>query len=117
MVRQYLLGWAPEGWDELIRSLGVPQRALVDAGLATVDESGRYTDFFRGRLLFPIFEAGGRPVGAGGRLLPGGRGPKYKNTSATAVYDKSRVLYGLNWAKKAVVETRAGWWCARAIPT
>jgi DNA primase len=104
VVRQYLLGWAPEGWDELIRSLGVPQRTLVDAGLATVDEAGRYTDFFRGRLLFPIFEAGGQPVGAGGRLLPGGRGPKYKNTAGTAVYDKSRVLYGLNWAKKAVVE-------------
>ncbi len=103
VVRQYLLGWAPEGWDLLVRSLDVPRAALVDAGLATVDESGRYTDFFRGRLLFPIFEAGGRPVGAGGRLLPGGRGPKYKNTSATAVYDKSRVLYGLNWAKKAVV--------------
>ena len=77
----------------------------MDAGLATVDESGRYRDFFRGRLLFPIFEQGGRPVGAGGRLLPGGRGPKYKNTSGTTVYDKSRVLYGLNWAKKAVVET------------
>ena len=105
LVRRYLLGWAPEGWDELIRSLGVPQRALVDAGLATVDEAGRYTDFFRGRVLFPIYEAGGRPVGAGGRLLPAGRGPKYKNTSATPVYDKSRVLYGLNWAKKAVVDT------------
>jgi DNA primase len=105
VVRRYLLGWAPEGWDELARSLGVPQRALVEAGLATVDESGRYTDFFRGRVLFPIFEAGGRPVGAGGRLLPSGRGPKYKNTSATAVYDKSRVLYGLNWAKKAVVNS------------
>ncbi len=104
VVRRYLLGWAPGGWDELTRTLGVPQRALVDAGLATVDESGRYTDFFRGRVLFPIFEAGGRPVGAGGRLLPSGRGPKYKNTSATPVYDKSRVLYGLNWAKKAVVD-------------
>jgi DNA primase len=105
VVRRYLLGWAPQGWDELTRTLGVPQRALVDAGLATVDESGRYTDFFRGRVLFPIFEAGGRPVGAGGRVLPSGRGPKYKNTSATPVYDKSRVLYGLNWAKKAVVDT------------
>jgi DNA primase len=103
-VRQYRMGWAPEGWDQLVRALGGPA-ALVDAGLATVDESGRYTDFFRGRLLFPIFEPGGRAVGLGGRLLPGGRGPKYKNTSATAVYDKSRVLYGLNWAKKAIVQT------------
>jgi DNA primase len=105
VVRRYRLGWAPEGWDQLVRSLGVPARHLVDAGLATVDESGRYTDFFRGRLLFPIFEAGGQPIGAGGRLLPGGRGPKYKNTAATAVYDKSRVLYGLNWAKRSVVDT------------
>jgi DNA primase len=105
VVRRYLLGWAPEGRDQLVRSLGVAPGPLVDAGLATVDESGRYMDFFRGRLLFPIFEAGGHPVGAGGRLLPGGRGPKYKNTSGTAVYDKSRVLYGLNWAKKAVVES------------
>jgi len=103
MVRQYQLGWAPEGWDQLVRSVGLPAPALVDAGLATVDESGRYTDFFRARLLFPIFEAGGQPVGAGGRLLPGGRGPKYKNTAGTAVYDKSQVLYGLNWAKKVVV--------------
>ena len=103
-VEQYRLGWAPEGWNNLVRGLGVPAAALVDAGLATVDEQGRHTDFFRGRLLFPIFEAGGHAVGAGGRLMPGGRGPKYKNTSNTAVYDKSRTLYGLNWAKKAVVE-------------
>jgi DNA primase len=104
VVRRFQLGWAPGGWDELVRALDVPARALIDAGLATVDESGRYKDFFRARLLFPIFEPGGRPVGAGGRLLPGGNGPKYKNTAGTAVYDKSRVLYGLNWAKKAVVD-------------
>ena len=104
VVREYRIGWAPEGWNHLVRNLGVPGAALVDAGLATVDEQGRYTDFFRGRILFPIFEPGGRPVGAGGRQMPGGRPPKYKNTSNTTVYDKSRILYGLNWAKKAVVE-------------
>ncbi|HET6963224.1 MAG TPA: DNA primase [Acidimicrobiales bacterium] len=104
VVRRYRIGWAPDGWNHLVRNLGVPPAALVDAGLATVDEQGRYTDFFRGRILFPIFEPGGRPVGAGGRLMPGGRGPKYKNTANTAVYDKSRTLYGLNWAKKAVVD-------------
>jgi DNA primase len=107
VVRQYRLGWAPGGRDELLRSLGLPAAALVDAGLATLDGNGRYVDFFRGRILFPIFDAGGQPVGAGGRLLPGGKGPtypKYKNTANTTVYDKSRTLYGLNWAKKAIVE-------------
>ena len=104
LVRRFRIGWAPEGWDTLVRSLGVPRKDLVDAGLVTVDASGRYTDFFRGRILFPIFEPGGKPIGAGGRMLPGGRPPKYKNTSGTAVYDKSRVLYGLNWAKKDVVD-------------
>lgn len=104
IVRQYRLGWAPDGWDVLVRNLGMPAKDLVDAGLATLDKSGRHIDFFRGRIMFPIFEASGRPVGAGGRAMPGGRPPKYKNTAATAVYDKSRVLYGLNWAKKAVVD-------------
>ena len=104
VVEQYRLGWAPEGWNQLVRGLGVPASALVDAGLATVDEKGRHTDFFRGRLLFPIFDPSDHAVGAGGRLMPGGRGPKYKNTSNTAVYDKSRTLYGLNWAKKAIIE-------------
>jgi DNA primase len=105
IVRRYRIGWAPQDRDRLVRALGIPAPALVDAGLAAVDDSGRYTDFFRGRILFPIFDPGGKPVGAGGRILPGGFGPKYKNTSGTAVYDKSSVLYGLNWAKKAVVDT------------
>jgi DNA primase len=102
LVRQYQLGWAPEGWDQLLRSLKIPRAVLVDAGLAQANDQGRYMDFFRGRLLFPIFDPGGRPIGAGGRILPDGRGPKYKNTAGTAVYDKSRVLYGLNWAKQAI---------------
>jgi len=102
-VLRYRLGWAPEGWDQLMRSLGMPTAALADAGLVTLGDRG-HSDFFRGRLLFPIFEAGGRPVGFGGRMLPGGRPPKYKNSAASAVYDKSRVLYGLNWAKGSVVE-------------
>jgi DNA primase len=104
VVRAYKLGWAPEGWDRLLRSLQLPRDALVDAGLAQVNDQGRYADFFRGRLLFPIFDAGGRPIGAGGRMLPGGRPPKYKNTTGTAVYDKSKVVYGLNWAKQAIVQ-------------
>ncbi|HLI54760.1 MAG TPA: DNA primase [Acidimicrobiales bacterium] len=104
VVRRYRLGWAPQPRDALISGLGRPIGDLVEAGLAVLDASGRHVDFFRGRILFPVFEAGGRPVGFGGRMLPGGYPPKYKNTPATPVYEKSRLLYGLNWAKKSVVE-------------
>jgi len=102
VVRRYRLGWAPEGWDQLQRALRIPTSALAAAGLVTAGERG-HIDTFRGRLLFPIFDPSGRPIGFGGRILPGGRGPKYKNTAGTSAYDKSRVLYGLNWAKNAIV--------------
>ena len=103
-VRKYRLGWAPGAWDAFVRDAGLVAEQLVTAGLAYRNSAGRLNDSFRSRVLFPIFDAAGRPVGLGGRVLPGGNGPKYKNTSATPVYDKSRVLYGLNWAKSAIVE-------------
>jgi DNA primase len=106
IVRQYRLGWAPAGWDELVRAIQVPGDVLRDAGLANLTRSGGLVDAFRSRIIFPIFDASGKAVGLGGRTLPGGNddGPKYKNTAETAIYNKSRVLYGLNWAKKAIVD-------------
>jgi DNA primase len=104
IVRQYQLGWAPDGWDTLVRALGIPEQMMRDAGLAFTNRSGRLNDAFRGRVLFPIFDAAGKALGMGGRIMPGGDGPKYKNTAETVVYNKSRVLYGLNWAKKAIVD-------------
>jgi DNA primase len=104
VVRRYKLGWAPAAWDTLVRALKLPDDVLIDAGLAFRNSSGRLNDSFRARVLFPIFDAGGRGVGLGGRVLPGGQGPKYKNTIGTSLYDKSKVLYGLNWAKSAIVE-------------
>ena len=110
VVRRYKLGWAPEGWDELVRALRLPADVLRDTGLGFVNRAGRAQDFFRGRLMFPIFDPRGDPVGLGGRLLPGVRGPnavagpKYQNSPETPVYKKSRVLYGLNWAKGSVVD-------------
>jgi DNA primase len=103
VVRQYQIGWAPEGWDTLARALRLPDDVLVDTGLGFLNRRGGQTDAFRGRLLFPIFDANGDPVAFGGRVLPGGEGPKYKNSSGSAIYDKSKVLYGLNWAKADVV--------------
>jgi DNA primase len=109
MVRRFTLGWAPDEWDALARALGVPDRVLVDCGLAFVNRAGRVQDAFRGRVLFPIFDPAGRAVAIGGRVLPGpprsgGRAePKYKNSPETPIYSKRRTLYGLNWAKHDVI--------------
>jgi DNA primase len=70
--------------------------------LAFVNKANKLQDQFRGRLMFPIFDSKGEPVGFGGRAL-GDEGPKYKNSPETSVYQKSRLLYGLNWAKAEVV--------------
>ena len=110
-VRDFKLGWAPAGWDQLSRALRSKASAevLIDAGLARQNEWGRLTDHFHSRVLFPIFDVRGDPVGFGGRILPdddGPAGPKYKNTPESTLYAKSRLLYGLNWAKEAMV--RAG---------
>ncbi len=102
-VRRFRLGWAPDDWDALSRHLGLTDKVLVDSGLGFVNRARRQQDFFRGRVLFPIFDAQDNPIGFGGRKLPGDDGPKYRNTGQTALYDKSRVLYGLNWAKSDVV--------------
>ena len=109
VVRQYKLGWAPDDWDALATGLGVgtdkgvAAQVFSDSGLGFRNKGGRIQDSFRARLLFPIFDPSGKPVGFGGRVLPGGDGPKYKNSVDNAVYRKSRVLYGLNWAKQDIV--------------
>jgi DNA primase len=103
VVRRYRLGWAPSAWDEMVRALRLPDDVLVATGLGFKNRGGRSTDAFRGRLLFPIFDAEGRAVAIGGRILPGGEGPKYKNSPETELYSKSRVLYGLNWHKGEIV--------------
>ena len=103
VVRAFKLGWAPEGWDNLARALSLPDDVLTASGLGFVNRAGRQQDAFRGRVMFPIFDAGGTPVAFGGRILPGGDGPKYKNSQESPVYSKSRTLYALNWAKADVV--------------
>src|SRR3954447_8846687 len=104
IVRHFKLGWAPDQWDALTRALALPQDVLKDTGLGLVNRRNRLQDFFRGRVLFPIFDANGKAVAFGGRLLPGGEGPKYLNSQDSTIYSKRKILYGLNWAKTAVVE-------------
>lgn len=106
VVRRYRLGWAPDEFDALARHLRAPERHMVPetgTGLAFINRRQRQQDFFRARLLFPIFDVNGDPVAFGGRKLPGAEGPKYRNSPDGALYHKSRVLYGLNWAKSDIV--------------
>jgi DNA primase len=104
VVRAFRIGWAPDDWDALCKSLKLPDDVISDAGLGFVNKVRKQQDSFRARVMFPIFDAGGKPVAFGGRILSG-EGPKYKNSQENAVYSKRRTLYGLNWAKTDVVET------------
>ena len=100
IIETFGIGYAPNRWDGLIQKAGRSPVALVDlakAGLIVGRKDGSgYYDRFRGRLMFPIFNPSGRIVGFGGRILTKGEdAPKYINTPETAVYRKSRLLYGL----------------------
>jgi len=104
-VEAYRLGYSPEGGDVLVRSLReqqIPEEVMLGAGLAARSRTGRLFDRFRDRLVFPIFDVRGDAVGFGARLL-GGEGPKYLNSPDSAIYQKSHLLYGLNWAKGEIV--------------
>ena len=106
VARTFKLGWAPDDWDALSRDLDVPLDMLKEVGLAFVNKRGKAQDSFRARVMFPIFTDAGEPVAFGGRVLPGSTDPaKYKNSSETSIYAKSKTLYGLNWAKQDVVTT------------
>jgi DNA primase len=112
-VRRFRLGWAPDEWDALSRHLGVSPRVLSDAGLGFVNRRGRQQDTFRARVIFPIFDPSDRPIALGGRVLPvppgapapATQGPKYKNSPEGPIYSKRRTLYGLNWAKKDIIDS------------
>ena len=102
-VRAFRIGWAPDAWDTMVKALKLPNDIIKDSGLGFLNRGGRQTDGFRGRILFPIFDANGDAVGFGGRDMPGGDGPKYKNTPETTLYQKSKLLYALNWSKARIV--------------
>ena len=105
IVRKYKLGWAPDDWDRVARHVRLSDQDLSDSGLGFVNKRSRQQDSFRARVMFPIADDRGDPVGFGGRVLPGSEGSKYKNTSSDAVvYDKSKVLYGLHEHREGIVK-------------
>ncbi len=102
-VREWKIGWAPDDWDQLASALRLPIKDLKATGLGFENRRRRAQDHFRNRVLFPIHDADGTTVGFGGRILPGAEGSKYVNTPQTPIYDKSRVLFGLDRAKVGIV--------------
>jgi len=98
------LGLAPDGMETLsghLRTRNVQARTARDAGLITKKDDGSWRDMFTGRLTIEIRDGRDRIVGFGARTLDGSQ-PKYLNTSQTDAFDKSSILYGLNWAGETI---------------
>jgi DNA primase len=104
IARDFDLGFAPDGWDNLLRALGkddATREALARAGLVVKKDSGGYYDRFRDRVMFPIEDHRGRIVAFGGRVIDKGE-PKYLNSPETPLFHKGRELYGLFHARDAI---------------
>ena len=99
------LGFAPREIGLLrgyLNTLGYDDARLLSAGLLVQrEEAEEPRPRFRGRLMFPIYDASGRPSGFGGRLIGPGE-PKYLNSADSVTFTKGRLLYGLNWARHAI---------------
>lgn len=108
-IRTFRLGYAPDQWDWLLRQAKDTRftpKTLEAAGLVAPRPSGGgYYDRFKGRVLFSIRDGQGRPVGTGGRVLPGqgdDRTAKYINSPETPLFSKSSLLYGLDLARRSI---------------
>ena len=115
VARRFQLGWAPDDWDALAKSLNFNEKVLLSTGLGFVNKRDRRQDALRARLIFPIFDPAGKAIAVGGRILPPPYGPaprddgyveaKYKNSPETTIYSKRRTLYALNWAKDDIIKS------------
>lgn len=102
-VRHFALGFAPDGWTTLIdhlKSKGYDYEEIKTAGLCSRGRDGKYYDYFRNRVMFPIVDVRGNVIGFGGRVLNDDK-PKYLNSPTTPVFDKGLNLFSLNNAKDA----------------
>lgn len=107
-VKHFGLGYAPNSYDALINhmlSKGYTKDELVAGFLAGKSDKGTYYDAFRGRVMFPIIDVSGNVIAFGGRAMDNETKPKYKNSSDTPVYKKTRHVYALNFARLASQES------------
>lgn len=106
IAEKFRLGFAPDDWRGLIAYLkgkAVPEKMILDAGLAIKNEKGDIYDRFRGRVMFPISDFKGSVIAFGGRILGEGS-PKYLNSPETALFHKGYTLYNENNARRAATE-------------
>ncbi len=108
-IKLFRIGAAPELWDDTVnwaKSKNFDLEVVGKAGLIIrKEETGNYYDRFRGRLMFPICDEQGRVVAFSGRVLPGDESPaKYVNSPETAIFTKSKIFYGLDKSKRAILD-------------
>ncbi len=105
-ITRFGIGYAPDSFDALrshMISLGYKDEELKEAFLCGKSKTGKYFDYFRGRIMFPIIDNFGNVIAFGGRAI-GDKEPKYLNSSDTPVFKKSRNLYSLNFARTCCSE-------------
>ncbi|MDB6130190.1 MAG: dnaG, partial [Verrucomicrobiales bacterium] len=115
-IRQFKLGYAPEAWDDTVnwgKSKSFLPEHLEKSGLILQQEqSGRYYDRFRGRLMFPICDDQGRVVAFSGRILSGDeKTAKYVNSPETPLFSKGKIIFGLDKAKRALLDAKTAIIC------
>lgn len=101
-VERFMMGFAPDGWSglkDLLSRRGVSLDEMVEAGVVVRREQGGGYDRWRGRLMFPIWNAEGRVVAFGGRALQPEQEPKYLNSPDTVLFHKGQLLYGSHMAR------------------
>jgi DNA primase len=104
-IKTFRLGFAPDSWEALsthLRQKGAAQEQLETSGLVVKKDDGGSYDRFRGRLIFPVFDAQGKPIAFGGRTLEPEGEPKYLNSPETPAYTKGRHLFGLNLTRDEI---------------
>lgn len=104
-IDSFALGYAPDSWDALTQfmaSRSISDADLLAAGLVSERESGGVYDRFRHRLVIPIRDHQGRTTGFGARVLRPDDQPKYLNSPKTSLFDKGRLLYGLDMARREI---------------
>ena len=104
-IKTFRLGFAPDSWEALsthLRQKGATQEQLEKSGLVVKKDEGGSYDRFRGRLIFPVFDAQGKAIAFGGRTLEPEGEPKYLNSPETPAYTKGRHLFGLNLTRDEI---------------